>query len=589
MSGLFTLANVVAYNAQIIGIVAVAALLLRLLPLPAAGARYGAWRFAVVIALLLPWMLRSTPPPRMVSASPVIEAAAVDVSSDAAIGAPLLLAPEPVSQPIPWATVLPVVMAAGIALRAWWLAIGLWRLRGFRVHGANVDDEAYAERQRMLKVHARIASVTGLKQPVTFGVWRPVVLVPESLSAAPESQRLAVITHELLHVQRRDWCWLLGEELLRTVLWFQPAIWWATSRIQLAREELVDELTVLATGNRRAYIEALLAFADGGRLRPAQAFARRRFLFTRIVRLSKERVMSAPRIIVSTAAIVAAVLGAGWYAGTAFPILAAAPAVAATDQPLDAASPAAAGQADVQSAVPRDGSPAPIVKVPAPTISGPDVFIRDLQERGRAATEHAKLFMPPQGARNGGAPRPGPAVSAGSQATNPPATKPITPENPIPRRLSAPSIDYPAQLHGSGARGSVVVRVVLDASGSVSEVTRVSSNVVTADNAGMGPAMQAFLTAAVDGVRLWRYAPPAEAPIAFFVQVAFFESGPALTKQTESPSLIPLPDGASPRPLDLVALQARLAVLRAEQESLAQRLNERHPDRLRNQQQIAEL
>ncbi|HTM02821.1 MAG TPA: energy transducer TonB, partial [Vicinamibacterales bacterium] len=47
--------------------------------------------------------------------------------------------------------------------------------------------------------------------------------------------------------------------------------------------------------------------------------------------------------------------------------------------------------------------------------------------------------------------------------------------------------------------------------------------------------------------------------------------------------------GASPRPLDLVALQARLAVLRAEQESLAQRLNERHPDRLRNQQQIAEL
>jgi beta-lactamase regulating signal transducer with metallopeptidase domain len=97
---------------------------------------------------------------------------------------------------------------------------------------------------------------------------------------------VAVITHELLHVQRRDWCWLLGEELLRTALWFQPAIWWATSRIQQAREELVDELTVLATGNRRGYIEALLAFADAGQVRPAAAFARRAHLFARIVELS---------------------------------------------------------------------------------------------------------------------------------------------------------------------------------------------------------------------------------------------------------------------------------------------------------------
>jgi beta-lactamase regulating signal transducer with metallopeptidase domain len=101
-----------------------------------------------------------------------------------------------------------------------------------------------------------------------------------------------VVCHELIHVQRRDWLWVLGEETVRAVLWFNPAVWWLIARVQLAREELVDELTVLATNRRRAYMEALLAFADETPLAPAAAFARRRHLFRRMVLLSKEGVMS---------------------------------------------------------------------------------------------------------------------------------------------------------------------------------------------------------------------------------------------------------------------------------------------------------
>ena len=45
--------------------------------------------------------------------------------------------------------------------------------------------------------------------------------------------------------------------------WFHPgrAGGWSRS-IQLAREEVVDELAILLTGRRKAYVEALLAFAD---------------------------------------------------------------------------------------------------------------------------------------------------------------------------------------------------------------------------------------------------------------------------------------------------------------------------------------
>ena len=63
-------------------------------------------------------------------------------------------------------------------------------------------------------------------------------------------------------MQRRDWFFVLVEEMLRVVLWFHPAIWWITARVRLTREEFTDHLAVLATGSRRSYIDALLAFAD---------------------------------------------------------------------------------------------------------------------------------------------------------------------------------------------------------------------------------------------------------------------------------------------------------------------------------------
>ncbi len=262
------------------------------------------------------------------------------------------------------------------------------------------------------------------------------------------------MTHELFHVQRRDWLGVLAEESLRTVLWFHPAIFWITSRIQLAREELVDELTVLATGNRKAYIEALLAFADAGGVRPAPAFARRRHLFTRILRLSKERVMSSRRIVVSSAVVMAAVLGTGWYASSVFPIVAAAPITVA----------------------PSSSTPLPSFGLPRYQVDRLVTYLAGQAGPSATAPRQSREAPAavPQGARSGGAPRPGPVTAVAPAA---PGTKPITPENPIPRRLSSVPVPYPASLRGSGYRGLVMLQVTLDASGSISDVRRMGVEV----------------------------------------------------------------------------------------------------------------
>ena len=66
-----------------------------------------------------------------------------------------------------------------------------------------------------------------------------------------------MLAHELWHVRRRDWAWVLLEEAIRAAFWFNPAMWWLISRVQSSREEVVDQLTVQLTNARKVYLEAL--------------------------------------------------------------------------------------------------------------------------------------------------------------------------------------------------------------------------------------------------------------------------------------------------------------------------------------------
>ena len=172
----------------------------------------------------------------------------------------------------------------------------------------------------MITGRATIRYVPGLGQPVTFGFQSPVILLPSAVRDLPMPIQRAVLAHELWHVQRADWLSTLCEEAVRALLWFHPAVGALLSRIQAAREEVVDELAILTTGSRRTYVNALLAFADAPSSVAAPAFARRRHLVRRLVLISKEVVMSGRRVVVSAAAVGALVLGSAWYSVQAFPM-----------------------------------------------------------------------------------------------------------------------------------------------------------------------------------------------------------------------------------------------------------------------------
>jgi TonB family protein len=200
---------------------------------------------------------------------------------------------------------IPIVWVCGAAAGLVWLMAGAWRVRQLRLRSVPAVMESAIDALRVdLAGNAEFRWSDDLQQPVTLGFRRPLVLLPRRFEDLTDDAKCAVACHELLHVQRRDWLWTVIEAQVRAVLWFHPGIWWLVDRLQLLREQVVDELVVGRTASRREYMLAMMAFADSARPTVlSSAFLRRRHLKSRIGELLKESHMSFRRLALTMMAL----------------------------------------------------------------------------------------------------------------------------------------------------------------------------------------------------------------------------------------------------------------------------------------------
>jgi periplasmic protein TonB len=307
--------NLVAYSIQVALLVALGAGLAALVRVDAPAVRYVYWRALLALCLVLPWLpVRRSVVVAITDTMPIALLPSSSIPAGAHVASAAAAARD-------WVPLVGWVLVTGVVLRACWVCLGLWRLHRLRRAGSIASPcVVHEEAQDLVGARAEIRYLLN-GQPVTFGFRRPVVLLPEMLRDQPEQIQQLVLCHELFHVRRRDWIWVVAEEVVKAVLWFHPAVLWLVARVRLAREEVVDELTVLATSQRRAYIEALLVFADTPSHVASAAFARRRHLFRRMVLISKEEtVMSSRRILVSVATMTAIIAIGAWSAVSVFPL-----------------------------------------------------------------------------------------------------------------------------------------------------------------------------------------------------------------------------------------------------------------------------
>jgi TonB family protein len=313
MSLVLAVQNLGAVCAQGLLVAAVAAVLGRLLPLDRPGLKLAWWQTVLFAILVLPWLgpWASVPVGR------------VEVSLTAF--GPLLASPTGAFGRWSWAEVVAAALLAGFAGRVAWLAAGGWRLRACRRRATILDPRgtALAGLDEAFGVRAAFLVADAVGAPATFGLRRPVVLLPPAFFEMDGGRQRAVAAHELVHIRRRDWLATVAEEALLAVFWFHPAVHVLLGRIRLAREQCVDEEAVRRLGGRRVYLESLIEMArhlSRGRTVPAALLLRERHLRDRVELLLKEVTMSKVRALSHLAASAAFVLLAGALASFALPL-----------------------------------------------------------------------------------------------------------------------------------------------------------------------------------------------------------------------------------------------------------------------------
>ncbi len=164
------------------------------------------------------------------------------------------------------------IIGCGLSLVS--LAVAVLRLRVLVRTARPLDDpewvrQAEALRRRLgLAAGVRLLSNPAVTMPMTGGLWRPVILLPGSAASWSRERRAVVLSHELIHVRRRDALRQLIRRAVLAVYWFHPVAWVASRLAAMASEDACDE-EVLRLGTRPSeYARHLLFLATDVRCGP---------------------------------------------------------------------------------------------------------------------------------------------------------------------------------------------------------------------------------------------------------------------------------------------------------------------------------
>ncbi|MGE0607594.1 MAG: M56 family metallopeptidase [Pirellulales bacterium] len=206
------------------------------------------------------------------SIAPPVEPLAEPSSQHDVIPAEQIKHEIPVKRPHALLLQLPMLLAMGTGLCLAWLAFGqciLWRM----IHRAATPPRWL---ERLLYelcgegARPRLLVSGHCPRPVTFGLWRPTIVLPRSCCLVERRSQLAhVLRHELGHIRQRDaWGQALFNIALPLLFW-NPLYWLLRGRARLCRELLADDWAA-GQSDKETYARELVSLIVG-RGRFAQA------------------------------------------------------------------------------------------------------------------------------------------------------------------------------------------------------------------------------------------------------------------------------------------------------------------------------
>ena len=222
---------------------------------------------AMSAAPVLTWVLLAPP-----SADAVIASFKAPVS----VGSPAIqnvtaFSPAGLADSMP-APLLPFVVAVWLvgAMVFCMRLLGGWilteRLRFRLVRPAPVEWEHTMERLKsrigvLRPVRLLISAM--VEAPAAVGWLRPVVLAPVGMFTGLASEQIeALLLHELAHIRRNDFLVNVLQNVVESLLFYHPAVWWISGHVRAERELCCDDVAVSVTGDAVSYARALAEFGS---------------------------------------------------------------------------------------------------------------------------------------------------------------------------------------------------------------------------------------------------------------------------------------------------------------------------------------
>ena len=97
--------------------------------------------------------------------------------------------------------------------------------------------------------------------PVTWGLLRPVLLLPPSIEFWSDARMRVAIHHELAHVRRRDYLWQGAADLATALQWLNPLAWFARRAMRREQERACDDQVLEQGTPSPEYAEHLVEIA----------------------------------------------------------------------------------------------------------------------------------------------------------------------------------------------------------------------------------------------------------------------------------------------------------------------------------------
>jgi TonB family protein len=280
-------------------VLACAWLISTLLRRRSAALRHLVWTAAAVAVLVLPFLSVSLPvlrvPVAAALSAPVLFESNVSARTTAEANPGHSIAAAATFQAAPavridWSMIALTIWAAGALLAlarmiSAWVSIERLRLRARPFFDTGLSGAL--ARTLQVRKHVDVLETTTGSMPMTFGIWRPAILMPAEACGWSQERTRVVLLHELAHVRRGDVATHLLARLALIAYWWNPLAWLAWREFVKEGERAADDLVLNAGTAAGDYAGHLFDVAKGMQLAPmtgwaAVAMIRRSQLETRL-------------------------------------------------------------------------------------------------------------------------------------------------------------------------------------------------------------------------------------------------------------------------------------------------------------------